>query len=81
MSAGEEDDVRGAANEENPSIDETHLEAILKDQRLKAALLTKLGLGGTDKDQHPTPRGTNTGAWPSYPLGPLGWPGFFPPFP
>ena len=43
------------------------------------AALKKMGLGGrSEEDQHPTPSGTNTSAWPPYPLVPLGWPGFIP---
>ena len=62
-------------------IDKAHLEAILKDPRLKAALMKKMGLGEeANKDLHPTPSGTSVGGWPPYPLAPHGWLDFFPPF-
>ena len=81
MSTNDDDGGRGAVAEDGSQIDEARLEAILKDLCSKAALLKKMGLGDeANKDHHPTPSGTNTGSWPPYPLGPLGWPGFIPPF-
>ena len=81
MSTSEDDGGRGAVTEDDSPFEEAHLEAILKDPRLKASLLTKMLGDETRKDQHPTPSGTTTGGWPPYPLKPLSWPGFFPPFP
>ena len=73
---------QGAVEEDDTLIDEARLEAILNDPQLKATLLKKMGLGDeANKGQHPTPSGTNTGGWPPYPLAPLGWPDFIPPFP
>ena len=73
---------QGAVAEDDSPIDEARLEAILKDPQLKTALLKKMGLRDkVNKDQHITPSGMSTGGWPPYPLAPLGWPGFIPPFP
>ena len=83
MSTNDDDGGRGAVTEDDSPIDEARLEAILKDPRSKAALLKKMGLGDeVNKDHHPTPSGMNTvPGLPIYPLVPLGWPGFIPPFP
>ena len=67
----------------HPQAGEDQLDAILKDPRSKAALLKKMGLDETEKnkDQRPTPSGTDMGGWPPYPLVPPGWLGLYPPFP
>ena len=81
-STNDDDRGRGAVAEDGSPINEAGLVAIPKDPRSKAALLKKMGLGDeANKDHHPTSSGTNTGGWPPYPLGSLGWPGFIPPFP
>lgn len=74
-----EGDVEDHGNAEGSRINK--LEAILKGPQAKAPLLKKMGIGeNTSTHQHPTPRGTNMGGWPPYPLAPLCWLGFFPPF-